>query len=524
MANAVEPIDTPIGAAELPSNAIERSRWTEYGGWMVPTVLASVLCLANLGNHYLWDDEAQTALIAKTVLTHGVPLGFDGKNHFSQEMMSEYGPNYVWRWHTWLPFYILAGFFRWLGESTFVARLPFALAGIATVSATYFLARELWQNNRAATCAAIVLALNVPFLLLVRQCRYYSMTALFGTVMVIGYIRLMRGLGWRAGCLFVIGGLMLFHTQFFYVATFLAGLVAHAAIWHRNRMLSLIVWSAGLGALCSPWILWLTGMQYQQVYGDQLFDVRQKILFAFFYVRTYVSNALPPVALLGIVAAGTNCVRKKLVDSDRVDSIMCGLGCLSLVTLTTLAGLALTSPFPFYRYLSPLIPLTAVVIGGGAAAAAAIHRVLAIVVIGATLLHWPLVSFCYELTHDFDGPVEAIVQHLKREAGPSDTVLTTSENLSIMFYTRLKVYGGLTGEDLAPAAHADWIIKRKFPISYRHESTVYQFIDEHVDASRYEVVELDATDTPFENREEPGVHLFRTAPPGPRVTLWKRRR
>ena len=40
---------------------------------------------------------------------------------------AEYGRNYIWKWHTWLPFYILAGFFKVLGESAFTARLPFAL-------------------------------------------------------------------------------------------------------------------------------------------------------------------------------------------------------------------------------------------------------------------------------------------------------------------------------------------------------------------------------------------------------------
>jgi phosphatidylglycerophosphate synthase len=88
-----------------------KSRWAER------IFLLSVLCvslflfLANLGNQYLWQDEAQTAVISRTILTHGVPVGYDGKNYFSQELGSEYGKNYIWKWHTWLPFYILAAFF-----------------------------------------------------------------------------------------------------------------------------------------------------------------------------------------------------------------------------------------------------------------------------------------------------------------------------------------------------------------------------------------------------------------------------
>ena len=93
-------------------------------------VLACFLLLANLGNHYLWQDEAQTAVIARTVMARGMPYGTDGVNYFSQELGAEYGRNYIWKWHTWLPFYLLAGFFKVFGESNFTARLPFALFGI----------------------------------------------------------------------------------------------------------------------------------------------------------------------------------------------------------------------------------------------------------------------------------------------------------------------------------------------------------------------------------------------------------
>ena len=86
-------------------------------------VAASVLLLANLGNIYLWQDEAQTALIAKTVLTHGVPVGYDGTNYFSQEFGVDYGKNYLWLWQPWFQFYLLAGFFAAFGVSTFTEPL-----------------------------------------------------------------------------------------------------------------------------------------------------------------------------------------------------------------------------------------------------------------------------------------------------------------------------------------------------------------------------------------------------------------
>ncbi len=82
-------------------------------------LLAAVLLFKNLGNQYLWQDEAQTALIARTVLTHGIPLGTDGRNYFSQEEGIEYGDNYIWKWHTWLSFYLVSASYLVFGVNTF---------------------------------------------------------------------------------------------------------------------------------------------------------------------------------------------------------------------------------------------------------------------------------------------------------------------------------------------------------------------------------------------------------------------
>jgi len=143
--------------------------------WMgIIVVSASLLLLCNLGNQRLWQDEAQTALISRTILGSGVPLGHDGRNSFSQELGAEFGPDRVYKWHPWLSFYWLAAFFRVLGFSTFTARLPFALLGVASAVLVYPLGRTLFRRRRVGVAAAMLLLGSVPFLLLAKQCRYYS--------------------------------------------------------------------------------------------------------------------------------------------------------------------------------------------------------------------------------------------------------------------------------------------------------------------------------------------------------------
>src|ERR1039457_5849060 len=71
-------------------------------------LVASLLLLWNLGDQRLWQDEANTALVSRTILTHGVPLGHDGVNSFSQELGAKFGPDHVYNWHPWLPLLLLA--------------------------------------------------------------------------------------------------------------------------------------------------------------------------------------------------------------------------------------------------------------------------------------------------------------------------------------------------------------------------------------------------------------------------------
>jgi 4-amino-4-deoxy-L-arabinose transferase-like glycosyltransferase len=226
-------------------------------------VLLVILCgslfllLANLGNIYLWQDEAQTALISKTILTDGVPRGYDGKNFFSQELGAEYGKNYIWRWHTWLPFYVLAGFYKAFGVSTFVSRLPFTLFGLATVAATYYFAKEYWPGSRIPLLAAGLLAISVPFLLLCRQCRYYSMTMCFTVLSMWAYAALLNGKRYAAVILF-IGSTLLFHSQHFYLPILFAALLLHAGIFRRDKLKLLLVVGAAAAILNGPWAIWLS--------------------------------------------------------------------------------------------------------------------------------------------------------------------------------------------------------------------------------------------------------------------------
>ena len=133
----------------------------------------------------------------------------------------------------------------------------------------------------------------------------------------------------------------------------------------------------------------------------------------------------------------------------------------------------------------------------------------------------PIPDFMYELTHDFDGPMEGIANYLNEHADDDDIVLITYGDMPLKFYTNLRIVGGLTGETLFVASDPDWIIMRKFRASNLSDR-VRNYI-KTFSISDYEPIVLDCVDTRFENREEPHNHYYRTVTDGPKVVIHRKK-
>ncbi len=79
--------------------------------------------------------------------------------------------------------------------------------------------------------------------------------------------------------------------------------------------------------------------------------------------------------------------------------------------------------------------------------------------------------------------------------------------------------GGLTGEDLSSAGSARWIIPKKASGPETRAALAYLtgLIREH--PSDYMKIVLDCPDTPFQNREDPDQHYYRTDQHADPVTI-----
>ncbi len=220
---------------------------------MIILALGAFLLLFSLDHRPFWQDEAETACLAKNVLKYGVPRAYDGVNIVSQEPGREYGPNFLWRWSPWLQIYVAAAAFRLGGLTTYAGRLPFALLGLACIFLVYQLVRHNFGDRTWALMAAALLTCSVPFLLFARQCRYYSLGALFTLMSLYAF-----KVDWQSKTCpalllcFSLG--LLFYTNYllflsFTGAAFLAAVLLYRAEMPLARSLKLII---GTGIIILP--------------------------------------------------------------------------------------------------------------------------------------------------------------------------------------------------------------------------------------------------------------------------------
>jgi hypothetical protein len=167
------------------------------------------------------------------------------------------------------------------------------------------------------------------------------------------------------------------------------------------------------------------------------------------------------------------------------------------------------------------LPLCAIVIAEFVDLGFQAHPALGCVGLMLFLVYQPLSNYCYELTHDFRGPMEGFVDYLRQNAQPTDTVAISYGDMPIKWYTGLRVTGGLTGENLEDARHARWLIIRKH-FNCTQGLVVTKYLHSQLQEGQYRKIILDAPDTPYENREDPQNHLYRTATKEDRVIIYER--
>jgi hypothetical protein len=514
--------------------------------------LAAVLIFANLGTRFLWDDEAETALLARNVLRSGLPLGWDGRDLISQECGIELDENYVARRHGWFPIYLVAASFKLLGADTMPARLPSAVLGWLSVLSTYVLARRIFRDQRTALLSAALLTVSVPFLLYVRQSRYYA-AAIFATIWaVFFFLAAMEGrrFAWLGLALSLV---LMFHSLIpMAVGAVLAFAIVFALDRHRQPVAQLLI-AAGLTVgLTVPWLL-IYGLPWMPSFATgasagawaPLVGWTENLAFYLAAIDRRVLPLLVPVTLV----AGLYVTRGRRT----LDAPPAGRGPrLLLVFAVVYLLFVAVYPQPFFRYVVSLLPVLALLTAWLATRLWKINRLVAVaalLVIATTdVLHGrivffgpsfrsfttqvrsPLLSYLDEITSHDQGPIEAIVRHLRQAARPGERLFISYGDLPLRFYTDLEIRGGQGCQSLSGWSLPDWLVIRYF-VTFRqdgapprhHENR--RLMHEYIGAlpqRAYQAIELPVVDTIWENIPEPGHHTFRAPTDGPRVVIHRR--
>lgn len=342
---------------------------------LVPLVVVLALALFpllyDLGGPPLWEDEGDTAAFAQRIVATGFPTAWDGRTFLDSDYGFRVAPrllgrDFVMVGTPWLPFYTAAASFALLGESAFAARLPFALAALATLAAVYGLVLRATGCVRAAFAASLVLLASPQFLLYARDCRSYALNMFLTTLVLAGFLRLgtpsadepNAASRRTSAALLAVAAVLLFHVQILpvVIALGVCGALALAHPRFRPRLPALL-WRAPVVMLLTlPWLA--LGWNAVQTNWRPL-ESAGELPLRFAQLGAESMAAVPWLAWI----VGLPILWRRFRDGDR-DVLLLGLGYVAL--LFVLTPLALTDTLLLVtglRYVCGILPVAALVTG-----------------------------------------------------------------------------------------------------------------------------------------------------------------
>jgi len=371
--------------------------------FLILCVLAVIPAVIGLDHVSLWYDEAQTAFIAKGILANGLPVPHDG-THFIPDPYPYYNEDLMWVEHPWLQFYITALSFHLFGATPVTARLPFLLISLCSLPLLYATARRLGGTNVARVTVLLLLSI-VPYLLHIRQCRYYAILCFCVVWGIYACLDLQEGK--KTGFLHFTGAMVgLFYSN---PAPF-AGFMFAFSIWYLAFGRSCIKWKplaftyGAVFLMTFPWFIYAdlanrraTHAEWNianpfKYFGHYLVDLNTFILpFAWIpivllfvlwrkgrkmesllflmipitivWFRIFVAMPNHPMTMLGITGGILGITTAFWVYRMwQRASLPSSAGKMLLVlAFGSLVGMSIASPLDSFRYIIGFIPLWAII-------------------------------------------------------------------------------------------------------------------------------------------------------------------
>ena len=265
---------------------------------------AAYLGLWRLDNTVFWDDETETAIIAKNLLKFGHLTGWDERNLFAYSNGSLLDDNLRPR-NSPLGYIVTAVSFRVFGISTWSGRFPFVLAGLGCLVLLALALREDFGRDSPLWIYGVAsLAFSVSFLLNIRQCRYYSLAMFFSMLTYVFYRRCLRS-GRLIYFIFLpFAAVLLFYSNFLLCAAFLLGLSLVCVVFHRSEL-----WKSRLKFFLAGSLFVLATVPYSVYYrvwyrpdivSREIWYIRKPILIWWNFRDLNLLGVMPWIAAVGL--------------------------------------------------------------------------------------------------------------------------------------------------------------------------------------------------------------------------------
>lgn len=524
---------------------------------------AATMMFWSLGARYLWQDEAACAVLAERMLEHGRPLGYDGTNLITMDTTArdewpqldrhagdaelavqyyadkgDFKEDTTWTGQPWGQFILTAASFASFGSGTVTARLPFALLGVLSVLLLFRFVRGRSGDTGLAWVCALLLLGNVFWFFHVRQCRYYAPSSFFLLLSFTAWFSFREGRRF-GGLQFVVASFLLFQSDFGSFFSLLGVASLDALLADRRRRIRSILVLSVVALSILPFVF-----QYELMgrLKTQFVPWSGRFLASVIFLNQYQLPLLL-VLLLGLLLWFG---RARIAARER------GMVLLALaVVVVQVVWMSLVIPYPHYRYVVNVTPLSCVVVGFVLVRlwpASWNRRARGLLLAGGTLIllitpwaalpadlvlqkahPWSpirqkstrreLAALALELRGDAPDPNRDVIRFLEPRLAPGDEILVNFEDTPWMFYTDARVRGGTTCFRVE-----DWDTPPRFVIIRRSVQIIYsepynRTLRRLMQRYRMQPLEVDTPDMPYGNYPGPADHYSRFVDIGPRIVV-----
>ena len=470
--------------------------------------------------------------------------------------------NGLFVYRPWFSYYVQAFSLSVFGQTTFGARLPFALIGVFSVIFFYRFAMKFTGKPFVAFLAAFLLASSIPTLIYFRTARYVGVPILLTVLLLNFYIDIYKDKKWNPFPLTVVS-IIFFHTMYVEFAGMIAGILVHFFLHIKETLPAnrkRAAWSAGItGIFCIPWFIFIFPVfshvfQYWGSISTLIDPSWQGFPKRFIGFLFQLNNYIFPLILLPLLFL------RQLRPFAKQTNLL--LICILTTLLTALPHL-----MPLQQYISSSFPLFYLLLAILLTSIIPKYSLLKIffvaILITTNLIHvGPLTplkalvqdrpdwfqkssylenvysslirevqiksvyfDYLYEITHFYRGPLDEVVRFFKDHGKPGDTCYIDpepSEFESLAFYTGMKM---IRNQDLSPWHPPDWIVIRGKDRPFEKSGKISlqsKNVKEVLQANVYTRFELDAPAIRVNNNYDIQIHEFRSPSSDDKVNVYQR--